>query len=295
MKTLHRRLFLQSSAALLASHALAIEPIVRPAKPELNLGLAAYSFNAKLNLKAKPKPEMTLEEFIDFTGEQKIPGIELTAYYFRENNEKYLKEIKSRCEKHGLAVSGTAVGNDFCHTDKTRLTAEFDMVKKWIDNTAILGGKTLRIFAGTLKKGDKEQDARKRVIEKIQEACEIAAKQKVILALENHGGITATSEQLLALVKGVKSEAFGVNLDTGNFRTADPYGDLEKLAPYAVVVQVKTEIAPGGKNEKADFKRIVDILRKVNYSGWVVLEYEEKEDPKIAVPKHLAGLKKVLS
>ena len=26
----------------------------------------------------------------------------------------------------------------------------------------------------------------------------------------------------------------GVNLDTGNFRTADPYGDLAKLAPYAI-------------------------------------------------------------
>jgi hypothetical protein len=35
--------------------------------------------------------------------------------------------------------------------------------------------------------------------------------------MENHGGITATADQLLALIKPIKSEWYGVNLDTGNF------------------------------------------------------------------------------
>ena len=57
-------------------------------------------------------------------------------------------------------------------------------------------------------------------------------------------------EQMLALVKPVKCKAFGVNVDTGSFRTADPYGDLARIVPYGVVSQVKTEIAPGGKKRK---------------------------------------------
>ena len=89
------------------------------------------------------------------------------------------------------------------------------------------------------------------------------AKYGIYLALENHGGITGTAEQLLALVKAVKHDWFGVNLDTGNFHTADPYGDLEKAAPYAVTVQVKTEIQRRGmKKEDADLKRLIDILRR---------------------------------
>ena len=65
----------------------------------------------------------------------------------------------------------------------------------------------------------------------IQEACDYAAKYGIFLALENHGGITATIDQMLTIVKAVKHDWFGVNLDTGNFHTADPYADLAKIAP----------------------------------------------------------------
>ena len=67
----------------------------------------------------------------------------------------------------------------------------------------------------------------------------------------------ATIDQMLTLVKAVKHDWFGVNWDTGNFRSEDPYGDLEKLAPYAVVVQIKTDIQrTGKKKETADLKRL---------------------------------------
>ena len=69
------------------------------------------------------------------------------------------------------------------------------------------------------------------------------------LALENHGGITATPDQILQLVKAVDAPNFGVNLDTGNFHGADPYADLAELAPYAVNVQVKTEICRKGQKQ----------------------------------------------
>ena len=36
------------------------------------------------------------------------------------------------------------------------------------------------------------------------------AEYGIILALENHGGITATSEQMMALIKAVNSKWFGV-------------------------------------------------------------------------------------
>ena len=126
--------------------------------------------------------------------------------------------------------------------------------------------------------------------------CDHAAKFGVYLALENHGGITGTAEQMLAIVRGVKSDWFGVNLDTGNFRTKDPYADLARIAPYAVNVQLKTEIQrQGAKKEEADLKRLVTILRKANYRGYVALEYEAAEDPKAAVPRYVKILRGLLS
>src|SRR5438309_923151 len=79
--------------------------------------LAAYSFNRYLRLGGKTRPAMTLEDFIDLGGKLALPAVELTAYYFPKTTGEYLKEVKSRCTKLGLAVSGTAVGNDFCWKD----------------------------------------------------------------------------------------------------------------------------------------------------------------------------------
>jgi sugar phosphate isomerase/epimerase len=205
-----------------------------------------------------------------------------------------MAKLKMRCSRLGLDISGTAVGNDFCHPEADKLKAQLKYVKEWTERASILGAKTVRIFAGTLKKNDTEQQAISRCVAAIEEACEHAAKYGIYLALENHGGIVATAEQMLAIVKAVKHDHFGVNLDTANFHTEDPYADLAKIAPYAVTVQIKTDIHPKGKKtEDADLKKLLGILRDANYRGYVALEYEAKEDPKTAVPKAIKALQKL--
>ena len=151
------------------------------------------------------------------------------------------------------------------------------------------------IFAGSVEKGDTEEKARRRCVAAIEEACDYAGKYGIFLALENHGGITATIDQMLALVRAVQHPWFGVNWDTGNFISPDLYADLTRLAPYAVTVQIKTEIQrTGKKKEDADLKRLIDILRAADYRGYVALEYEADEDPKTAVPGHIEKLKKLV-
>ena len=302
MLTSTRRGFLGSGLALGAGLALApasapllaIGPIRRAGKASLKLSLAAYSYNRHMALRGKTPPTMTLEDFIDLGAKLDLTALELTAYYFPKTSADYLKSIKGRCDKLGIAVSGTAVGNDFCDPDEKKQAEQLDAVKRWVERSAALGAKTMRIFAGTLRKGDTEDEARKRAVDLIHQACDHAAKSKVILALENHGGITATADQFLAIVGAVKHDWFGVNLDTANFHTPDPYADLARAAPYAVVVQLKTEVFPNNEREAADLKRLADLLRKATFQGYVALEYEAAEDPRTAVPKALAELKKVM-
>jgi sugar phosphate isomerase/epimerase len=291
-----RRQWMAATAALgTAATASAIEPIRRNGRAAFKLGLAAYSFRQALDLRRKP-PAMNLEGFIDQAAAWPLDAVELTAYYFPETTNAYLARLKARCTRLGLDISGTAVGNNFCRRDADRMKEEIDSVKRWIEHTSRLGGKTIRIFAGTLERGEEEAVARRRAIAAIEECCEHAAQFGVLLALENHGGITATPDQLLEIVRAVRSEWFGVNLDSGNFRTADPYDDLAKIAPYAVVAQLKTEIHRQGKGpEEADLKRLVDMLRKIHYRGYVVLEYEAAEDAAVAVPRHLRTLRELLS
>jgi len=294
---LSRRNFLQTTAAVAASPALpglslAIDPIKRPSdKPDLKLSLAAYSFRQFLDLK---KPSMTLFDFIDLAADLPLDAVELTSYYFAATTDAYLDKLKDHAARKKLAISGVPVGNTFTLKDDTKRKAEIQKVKEWTVRAARLGAKTVRIFAGNLEKGETLADAQKRVVDAMNECCVVAEKFGVYLALENHGGITDTAEHLLDLVKPVKSPALGVNIDTGNFHTPDPYADIATIAPYGVVSQVKTEVYPNNKKQDADLARVVKILKAANFHGYVALEYEAAEDPKIAVPRHVKELRKLI-
>jgi sugar phosphate isomerase/epimerase len=298
---MHRRDLLRSAVAATAGLAAAgrlaaIEPIARPGPALLKLSLAAYSFNRLMDRRKGKTPSMTMEQFIDLAAGYGLAAVEPTQYYFPETSPAYLAALKGRCTKLGLDVSGTAIGNNFTATDPAKVRQEVETVKQWVEHTSQLGGKTVRIFAGNLAKGDTEEAARKRCVEAIQEACDHAGKYGIYLALENHGGIVATAEQLLAIVTAVKHDWFGVNLDTGNFRTPDPYADIAKAAPYAVVVQIKVEVQRQGQpKEAADLRRVLDILRAARYRGYVSLEYEGNEDPLKAVPRHLGRLRQLMN
>lgn len=301
MSIASRRQFLGSALAAGAAYSLvpgtapAIDPIVRNGKSHLRLSIAAYSYRKYLDLKAKPKPSMTLEQFVAAAAEMGVDAVEPTAYYFANTSPEYLNRLKGKCTRLGLDVSGTAIRNNFCTKDPGKLKQQLAYVREWTEHAARLGAKTVRIFAGGLDKGDNEEAAQSRCVEAIQEACDFAARYGIILALENHGGIVTTIDQMLALVRAVKHDWFGVNLDTANFHSEDPYADLERLAPYAVVVQLKTEIHRKGKpREAADLKRLTDILRAPGYRGYVALEYEAAEEPKVAVPRAIDALKKLM-
>jgi len=106
--------------------------------------------------------------------------------------------------------------------------------------------------------------------------------------LENHGGLTATPEGMLKIVGDVQSKWFGVNVDTGNFHTDDVYGDLAQIAPYALNVQIKVVIREaGGAREPTDFGHLAQIMRDAGYRGYIVLEYEEKGNPREECPRYL--------
>jgi len=269
-----------------------IDPIKRSGNARMKLSLAAYSFRDAL---AGSKKSMTLDDFVDLASTYDLDAVEPTSYYFPDQaTPEYCRALRRHAFLKGLAISGTAVRNTFTYAPGPQLDKEIEHVKRWVDLAAELHAPTIRIFAGDLQKGTSEQDARRWCIDAMHRACEHAASRGIVLALENHGGIVSTPDQLLAIVREIKSDWFGVNLDTGNFHGADPYAELAKLAPYAVVVQVKVEMSPGGgPKQPADLGRIVKLLRDVRYQGYVVLEHEAPEDPKTTVPKYLQQLRKL--
>lgn len=281
-----------SVPTLLPTSAPAAVPPAQADKPFMKLSLAAYSFNRQLGRGGKPG-EMDLMDFIDFCAEMDLHGTELTGYYFPQDvTHEYLMQVKQKTFLLGLDISGTAIGNDFCLPEGPERDGQLAMTRQWIDHAAAMGAPVIRIFAGRVPRGDSEEAAVARCVQGINESLAYAAQKGVFLALENHGGITATPEQMLAIIEQVDdSPWFGVNFDSGNFHTEDPYGDLEKIAPYTITAQIKVAMATPQGKQPADLKRVIDILKAVHYRGYVVLEYEEREDPRTEIPRYLDQLR----
>ncbi len=282
--------FLGSCASL---HA--IEPIRRDGKAAFKFSLAAYSYRDLLQAK-QPHQRLSLEDFVNDCAALGLQGAELTSYYFpKDLTAEYLRSLRRHCFLLGLDVSGTAVGNDFCHPAGEKRDAEIAHVKQWVEYAAILGAPVIRIFSGH-PHGTSVEEAHKLAVSAIEECCEYAGQHGVLLALENHGGLTETPAGLLALVKDVQSPWFGVNLDTGNFHGSDPYADLAQLAPYAVNVQVKVSLHPaGGARIPADMRRLAHMMADVGYRGYVVLEYEERDPPREACRRYVDEMREAFS
>ncbi len=300
-----RRDFLSLSAGLalgVPGAALAVsEPYKRSGKgPHLRIGLAAYSFGrffkymkGKERAVAEPDKEIDMLGFIDFCAKHGVDGAELTSYFFPPDvaESDFLAQCRHRAHISGVSISGTAVGNNFSYPkDAPERAEQMAYVKQWIDHSSVMGAPHIRVFAGKHPKGVSEEQAEENAIGALSEAAENAGKKGIFLGIENHDSI-GSADRLLRIVKAVESPWVCVNLDTGNFRTADPYADMAASAPYAANVQVKVALKVGDEKQDTDYKRIGQILSDANYRGFVVLEYEEKDDPFEHVPRALDALR----
>jgi sugar phosphate isomerase/epimerase len=295
-----RRQFLGSTAGAAVAVALststeAIEPFERKRPSHLKLSLAAYSYRSYLEGQQK---SMDLFDFINLAADLAVDAVELTSYYFPDDvDNDYLHRLRRHAFLQGLDVSGTAVMNDFCLPPGAEADASLEHLRTWIDRASELSAPFVRILSGNWIQGTPDEELEKRVIARINQLLPHARQRGVMLALENHGGgVTTTPENLLRIVKSIKGDGFGVNLDTGNFHGLDPYAELAEVAPYAVNVQVKTEIRRRGKSkEYADLAKVIGVLRQARYSGYVVLEYNAAEDAKQVVPRYVKQLRELIS
>lgn len=278
-----------SAGLPIASHgrARAAAASVVPTPRNIRISLAAYSMRDALIA-----GEIDLFDFIDWCGEMDLSGVELTSYYFKEGFDRsYLQQLRLRAFQQGISVSGTAIGNNFCFPPGAERNQQINDVKGWIDHAAELFAPHVRIFAGNVPSGVVKETAITWVADSVKEVLEHAAHRGIVLGLENHGGITARAADHLAICQAVGEHPwFGVNLDTGNFRT-NPYHELVLAAPRAVNVQFKVEVyQPDGNKVPIDFERVRRLLLSAGYKGWIALEYESDGDPRVDIPKYVKKL-----
>jgi len=289
---MRRRQFLGSSVLLpiFANRLRGREPVQRTGDARFRSALAAYSLRdyfsymkEKENTPKNDGKSIDMFKFIDYCATLKCDAAELTSYFFPPNvDDGYLLELRQHAFLSGISISGTAIGNDFTVNDPAKLASEVEYSNRWIKRAAVLGAPHVRIFAGTAQQLGESKQRMHAIGDSVATIAKTAAENGVFLGIENHGGIS--SAQLLEVMDRVQSDWVGINLDTGNFLSTDPYADMQSCLPYAVNVQFKPSLrTPEGKLYAADFTRIATLMKKSGYRGFVALEYEE-ENPYERIP-----------
>lgn len=254
-------------------------PLERLPGSGVRIGLNVYSFNEPLRRGA-----MTLVDAVRFCARHRIAGIDTTGYYFpgypARPPDGFVRRLKREAFLHGVAIFGTGVRNDFSLPDAEARRREAQLVKDWIEVAAALGAGVIRIFSGRgVPEGFSFDQALGWMAPLIRECADYGARRGVMVGIQNHDDFLNTAEQTIRLVEAVNHPWCGVILDIGSLRQGDPYAEIAQLIPYAVSWQLKENVAPGGREEPADMKRLRALVDAHGYRGWLPVETLGPGDP----------------
>ncbi|MAS77506.1 MAG: xylose isomerase [Candidatus Marinimicrobia bacterium] len=256
------------------------------------------------------EPKITVQQVIDHASNLGVDGVDVLHVQMDNESPEYIRSLRDRAQDKNIELICLSIHQDFVDPDKEKREKNIDHTKKCIDIAHDLGISYIRLNSGRwntidsfddlmankgiepVLPGYTEDDGFKWCIDSIQDCLPHAEQAGVVLALENHWGLTRTPEGLLRIVNSIDSPWLGVLMDTGNF-LEDPYEKLEEIAPQTVFVQAKTYYG-GGEwyTLDLDYSRIAEILNKVQYKGYISLEFEGKENANTGVPKSIELLKK---
>ena len=304
-----RRSFLEFAGGALAALPLAAQTKKQGLKTSLN----AYSFNKMLNDRIKGRGEgITLLQVCDFAAKCKFDAIDATGYFFPGYPERptdaYIDELKKRAADLGLGISGTGVRNNFTTADEAVRAEGVRHIKEFVEVAARLGAPVIRVFADTqmraqnwhtVSKNASRQQVQDWISAALRECADHGKKYGVKIGVQNHGDFLATAKEQLALINAVDSPFCGPIVDTGYFKTPDPYVDIAEVAPHAINWQIKQSVFGEDSEVPTDMNRLLKIVRKSGYSGYLPIETLSPQgkpyDPFKVVPEFLAQLKKAIA
>ena len=259
---------------------------------------------------------LAVDRCIELAGEMGFDAVELLEIQMSDEQRKsgkYLQGLKRRALIHGMDLCGMSTHQGFVTPDKNVRQKNIERTTKSIQLAHDLGIPTIRVNTGrwgTTKsfdelmknrgiepplKGYTDEDGFPWVIESFETLLPIAEKYGVMMGLENHWGLGLTPQGVLRIVDAIASPWLQVTMDTGNF-LENPYQRLGQLAPKTVFVQAKTYFGGGvWYTLDLDYAKVASILRQVDYRGYISLEFEGKQDPKLAIPASLKLLRKAFA
>lgn len=268
----------------------------------LKISLAQWSLNKSIK-----NGNLPILDFAKKARSFDIEGIEfVSGLYTRDTDilermsmNSLAKELIKRSDDYGIDNVLFMIDNqgDLASSNKNERFQAIDNHKRWIDLSAEIGCKTMRVNLNG------EKDLNKWTKNSVKSLTALNKyNENINVVVENHGGLSSSGKYLSNVMSKVKLENCGTLPDFGNFcMNGSPWGNCtqmydrylgtEELMPYAHAVSAKSyDFDDEGNETSIDYKRMMEIVKRSGYQGYVGIEYEGNrlgEDDGIIATKKL--------
>ncbi|MCW0218913.1 MAG: sugar phosphate isomerase/epimerase [Prosthecobacter sp.] len=289
-----RRRFLQIASAAFAASATGVR--AADAEPLFKISLAEWSLNKGMFKREGAAPVEHLD-FCKIARSVGIDGVEYVNQMFADKaqDKAYLDEMKKRQDDEGvkgLLIMVDREGN-LGETDDAKRAKTVENHLKWLDAAAHLGCHSIRVNAASDPKLSYEEQMQ-HAAAGLHALCEEADKRGLFVVVENHGGLSSNGLWLTGVMKLADHPRVGILPDLGNFYTDrnkgelyNPYKGVREFMPwvkkalsakaydwYTGAGKFYTEDRREGREISLDYERLIGIVVKAGYRGYIGIEYE---------------------
>ncbi len=258
---------------------------ITSSKP-LNISLAQWSLHRSIN-----EGIINPVDFASIAKERyKIDAVEYVNQFYLESatDEIFWHKMKERSNQAGIKNLVIMVDDegDLGTADKKKRMQAVENHYKWVHAAKIMGCHSVRVNAF----GDPDRDIyRAAIMDGMSRLAGYAAKSNLSIIIENHGLFSSDAALIAGIIKEVNMPNFGAFPDFGNWclsakwgttqgecdKVYDPYRGVSELLPYAKAVSAKSyNFNEKGEDTKIDYYKMMKIVKKSDYDGYIGIEYE---------------------
>jgi sugar phosphate isomerase/epimerase len=240
--------------------------------------LSCETYSYRQLIKAGKLDMTTVPEFYKQEG---IKGISYNDMFFKSIDDATIDQVIVAVKKADRVVTAYIIEGNLAIADETKRKALIEEDKRKMRAAHRLGAPMVRVNIGSTGKENADDTLGvERAIAAYKELLPLAKELNLKISIENHGGVTKTSANILKIIKGTDPKWVGSLVDFGNFPPEGRYEEIEAVAPFALTTHVKiNEFDEKGEAKSVDFPRVVKTLKKHHFKGPISIEYEGKGDP----------------
>lgn len=289
-----RHFFKLASAAIAAAGSRNL--IAADKEPAFKISLAEWSLNKGMFKKGNAAPHEHLD-FCKIARSLGIDGVEYVNQMFfdKATDTAYLADMKQRQDGEGvkgLLIMCDREGN-LGDPDAAKRAKTVENHLKWLDAAATLGCHSIRVNAASDPKLSWDEQM-KLAADGLHQLCVEGDKRGQFVVVENHGGLSSNGLWLTGVMQAADHPRVGILPDFGNFYTDrtkgelyNPYKGLREFMPWVKqgmsakaydwdtgAGKFYTEDRREGREMTLDFQRLIGIVVKAGYKGYIGIEYE---------------------